>query len=158
MTNFVPNDHLIQLKSKDGAKDYMPVQWRLVWFREQCPQGSIKTKMLQLDLDRDTEEEVYVWNAEKRRSEKVIKTGKGYVVFRATVKDGKGGSATATKSEKAASFGDYIEKCETGAVGRALAMLGYGTQFASADLDEQHRIVDSPVSRNGQKADGHQNA
>jgi hypothetical protein len=83
---------------------------------------------------------------EKRRSEKVTKHANGYVVFRAVVKDGKGGVATGTKSEKAASFSDFIEKAETGAIGRALAGLGYGTQFAP-ELDEQHRIVDSPVER-----------
>ena len=40
------------------------------------------------------------------------------------------------------------EKAETKAVGRALAMLGYGTQFAP-ELDEGERIVDSPVERKG---------
>lgn len=29
---FNPNDHVMQLKSREGAKDYLPVQWRLVWF------------------------------------------------------------------------------------------------------------------------------
>jgi hypothetical protein len=144
---FNPNEHLMQLKSSQGSKDYLPVQWRLVWFRDQCPHGTIETEMLHLDLDRDTEEEMFVWNSEKRRSEKVIKQAKGFVIFKATVKDGKGGIATGTKSEKAASFLDYIEKAETGAIGRALAALGYGTQFAP-ELDEQHRIVDSPVERN----------
>lgn len=143
---FNPNDHVMQLKSREGSKDYLPVQWRLVWFREQCPHGTIKTKMLHLDLDRETEEEAYVWNNEKRRSEKVVKHAKGFVVFRAVVKDGKGGIGVGTKSEKAASFGDFIEKAETGAIGRALAALGYGTQFAP-ELDEEHRIVDSPVER-----------
>ena len=38
---FDPNEHLMQLKSKEGPKDYLPVQWRLVWFREQCPQGTV---------------------------------------------------------------------------------------------------------------------
>jgi hypothetical protein len=60
------------------------------------------------------------------------------------VTDGKGGRATGTKSECAADFGDYIEKAETGAIGRALAALGYGTQFAP-EFNEEHRIVDSPV-------------
>lgn len=143
---FNPNDHVIQLKSRDGAKDYLPVQWRLVWFREQCPHGTIETEMIHLDLDRVTEEETFVWNNEKRRSEKVVKQGTGFVLFKATVKDGKGGVATGTKSEKAASFPDYIEKAETGAIGRALAALGYGTQFAP-ELSEEHRIVDSPVDR-----------
>ncbi|MGZ3611874.1 MAG: hypothetical protein ACXVBU_17625, partial [Ktedonobacteraceae bacterium] len=144
---FNPNEHLMQIKSGQGTRDYLPVQWRLVWFRDLFPHGTIETEMLHLDLDRDTEEEVFVWNPEKRRSEKVIKHAKGFVIFKATVKDGQGGIATGTKSEKAASFQDFIEKSETGAIGRALAALGYGTQFAGADFDEQHRIVDSPVER-----------
>jgi hypothetical protein len=146
MRNFNPNDHLMQIKNRNGSADYLPVQWRLVWFREHCPEGSIETEMLHLDLDRETEEEGYVWNNDTRRSEKVMKRANGIAVFRATVKDGKGGIATGTKSEKAASFSDYIEKAETGAIGRALAALGYGTQFAP-ELNEEHRIVDAPVDR-----------
>jgi hypothetical protein len=143
---FNPNEHIIQLKSRQGAQDYLPVQWRLVWYRSLCPEGTIETELVHLDLDKETEEETFVWNNEKRRSEKVIKTAKGIAVFRATVTDGKGGKATGTKMEKAASFSDYLEKAETGSIGRALAALGYGTQFAP-ELSENHRIVDSPVDR-----------
>lgn len=150
---FNPNDHVMQIKNRNGSADYLPVQWRLVWFREHCPEGSIETEMLHLDLDRETEEEGYAWNNETRRSEKVVKRANGLAVFRAVVKDGKGGIATGTKSEKAASFPDYIEKAETGSIGRALAALGYGTQFAP-DLDEQHRIVDAPVDRSTPATDG----
>ena len=153
---FNPNDHLMQIKNRNGSADYLPVAWRLVWFREHCPDGSIETEMVHLDLDRETEEEGYAWNNESRRSEKVIKRANGLAVFRATVKDGKGGIATGTKSEKAASFPDYIEKAETGAIGRALAALGYGTQFAP-DLDEQHRIVDAPVDRSTHENDSNAN-
>src|SRR6266496_6480285 len=150
---FNPNDHVMQIKNRNGSADYLPVQWRLVWFREHCPQGSIETEMLHLDLDRETEEEGYAWNNETRRSEKVVKRANGLAVFRAIVKDGKGGIATGTKSEKAASFPDYIEKAETGAIGRALAALGYGTQFAP-ELDEEHRIVDAPVNRGAAASSG----
>lgn len=150
---FNPNDHIVQLKSRDGSKDYLPVQWRLVWFREKCPDGTIKTEMLHFDPERETEEEVYVWNNEKRRSEKVVKRANGFVIFRAVVRDGKGGVATGTKSEKAASFPDFIEKAETGAIGRALAALGYGTQFAP-ELNEEHRIVDAPVERAAASSSG----
>jgi hypothetical protein len=143
---FNPNDHLMQLKSKQGSQDYLPVQWRLVWFRQDHPEGTIETEIVHLDLDKETEEETYVWNNEKRRSEKVVKTANGVAIFRATVKDGEGGVATGTKMEKAASFSDFLEKAETGSIGRALAALGYGTQFAP-ELNEQHRIVDSPVDR-----------
>lgn len=143
---FNPNEHLVQIKTREGFRDYLPVQWRLVWFRSLYPQGIIETEMLQLDLDRETEEEVDVWSDEKNRHEKVTKHASGFVIFRAVVKDGKGGVGTGTKSEKAASFPDYIEKAETGAIGRALAALGFGTQFAP-ELDEEHRIVDSPIKR-----------
>ena len=143
---FNPNEHVVQIKTKDGFRDYLPVQWRLAWFRSLCPEGSIKTEMLQLDLDRETEEEIDVWNEEKNQHEKVVKRANGFVVFRAVARDGKGGVGTGTKSEKAASFPDFIEKSETGAIGRALAALGFGTQFAP-ELDEEHRIVDSPVKR-----------
>lgn len=141
---FKPNEHLIQLKSKQGSQDYLPVQWRLVWFRSECPHGTIETEEVEVDLDRVVESEAYVWNAEKRRSEKVTKQARGYARFRAIVTDGKGGKATGTGSECAADFGDYIEKAETKSIGRALAALGYGTQFAP-ELAESHRIVDSPV-------------
>ncbi len=144
---FNPNEHLIQIKSGQTSKDYLQVQWRLVWFRSACPHGTIETEMLHLDIDRDTEEEAFMWNAEKRRSEKVIKHAKGFAIFRAIVKDGQGGVATGTKSERAASFPDFIEKAETGAIGRALAALGYGTQFTGDEWEEAHRIVDSPVDR-----------
>ena len=130
---FNPREHLITIKNRQGATEYLPVQHRVAWFRAECPEGTIETELLHLDLDRETEEEVFIWNAEKRRSEKVVKTAKGLAIFRATAKDGKGGSATATKMEKAAAFPDFVTKAETGAIGRALALLGYGTQFVGPE-------------------------
>src|SRR6266849_1990598 len=150
---FNPSEHVIQIKNRGGAADYLPVQWRLVWFREQCPNGTIDTEEVEVDLDREAEEEAYAWNSETRRSEKIVKRARGYARFRAVVTDGKGGRATGTKSEIAASFPDFIEKAETGAIGRALAALGFGTQFAP-ELDEQHRIVDSPVARTSSPGSG----
>jgi hypothetical protein len=154
---FNPREHLIELKSRQGTQEYLPVQWRLVWFREICPQGEIVTELITLDLDRETQEEGYSWNSETRRSEKVVKRANGYALFKATVKDGKGGIATGYKSEKAASFSEFTEKAETGAIGRALAALGYGTQFTGDDLDEQHRIVDAPVDRGAPESSGNGN-
>jgi hypothetical protein len=57
--------------------------------------------------------------------------------------------ATGHGSETARDFKDYIEKAETKAIGRALAALGFGTQFAP-DIDDGSsigRVVDAPVSR-----------
>ena len=141
---FNPAEHIMQIKSGKGNNDYLPVQWRLVWFRTECPQGTIDTEEIIVDLDKECEAEIYAWNQDTRRSEKQLKRAPGYARFRAIVTDGKGGRATATKSERGVDFPDFVEKAETGAIGRALAALGYGTQFAP-ELNEEHRIVDAPV-------------
>lgn len=149
---FNPNEHLMQIKNRGGSADYLPVQWRLVWFREQCPHGTIDTEELEVDLDRECQAEVFQWNDQTRRNEKVLKKAKGYARYRAIITDGKGGRAMGTKSERAVDFPDYAEKAETGAIGRALAALGYGTQFAGDEFDERHRIVDAPVERNEERS------
>ena len=114
---FNPQEHMMDLK----GKQYLQVMWRLVWFREDHPNWCINTKMV--CWDKDTQTAVFqteiIDDCEHR-----VSTGYG--------------------SESARDFKDYIEKAETKSVGRALAMLGYGTQFAP-DLDEGERIVDSPV-------------
>ena len=43
-------------------------------------------------------------------------------------------------------FPDYIEKAETGAIGRALAMCGYGT-LQAPEFDEQDRLADAPLEK-----------
>lgn len=144
--SFDANKHLIEIKTSQGNKPYLPVVHRIAWFRDVCSEDSIETEMLHLDLDRETEEEVSVWNAERRRYEKVMKHAKGFVIFRAIARDGKGGIATGTKSEKAAVFPDFIEKCESGSIGRALAALGYGTQFTGDELEASHEIVDATTA------------
>lgn len=142
---FNPNEHIMQIGKGDKAKDYLPVQWRLVWFRSLFPQGQIETEAVLLDLETEFTVIESKWNNNRRCYEDVPKTAKGIAIFKAKVSDGMGGVATGTKSEKAASFDDFIEKAETGAIGRALAALGYGTQFTGDEWDEAHRIVDSPV-------------
>lgn len=118
---FNPNDHLMSLK----GKSYLQVMWRLVWFRDEKPLWAIDTKLEQLT--------------------------ENHAVFSAKIYDENGALKSAGYgSESAKDFGDFIEKAETKAVGRALAMLGYGTQFAP-ELDEEERIVDSPVERKQKK-------
>jgi hypothetical protein len=94
-----------------------------VWFRQEHPDWGIETKPITIDLE-----------------------GK-VAVFEATVYDSNGKMmAKGTKMESAAGFPSYIEAAETGAIGRALAVCGYGTQFAP-DLDEMSsgKIADSPL-------------
>ena len=68
--------------------------------------------------------------------------------MKATIKDMLGTvSATARKKETEIGFPNYIEKAETGAIGRALAMFGYGT-LQAPEFDEQERLADAPVAKN----------
>ena len=67
--------------------------------------------------------------------------------MKATIKDMLGTViATARKKETQAGFPDYIEKAETGAIGSALAMCGYGT-LQAPEFDEQDRLADAPVEK-----------
>jgi hypothetical protein len=129
---FDPKAHLIQLprRVKDPitgqwvtrSDDYLEVRWRLVWFREKYPHGSITTEAVMLDWE------------------------KGIAIYKATVGDGEGGVATGTGTETRKSFEDFVEKAETRSIGRALAALGIGTQFVGEELSEGEHVADAPVS------------
>jgi len=124
-----------------NGRDYLEVKWRLLWLRTEHPDAIIETEL--------------------------VKHGGGLALFRARVAVPGSGVATGWGSETADDFGDFIEKAETKALGRALAALGFGTQFCE-DFDfsaerparrkrpasaegGQRRVVDAPVSKGGLK-------
>lgn len=118
---FEPSKYITKIK----GGDYLEVKWRLVWFRTEHPEGQIETEL--------------------------IHHGDNQAVFRARVTIPGAGSATGWGSEGIDDFRDYIEKAETKALGRALAALGYGTQFCP-DFEfgaAESRIVDSPIDISG---------
>ena len=129
MSSFDPTKYL----SKVNGQDYMQIKWRLVWFRDAWPHGFIDTEHIEITDQR--------------------------AIFRCTVHmmDADGvvkGMATGHGSETPGDFRDYIEKAEQKAVGRALAAIGFGTQFAG----DAEPLADTPVERpqrqqaNGQAA------
>ena len=77
------------------------------------------------------------------------KVSGGYARYRANIFDESGRLiSTGTKTEWSERFMDFAEKAETGAIARALAVAGYGTE-AALDLDEgaeDGRIADAPVA------------
>jgi len=126
---FNPSDHLIALPGRGGAAQYLEVKWRLVWLRDRHPDALIETTPYAVDHE--------------------------HAIVTARVSIPNGGSATGIGSESRQDFRDYIEKAETKAIGRALAALGFGTQFCD-DFDTPvlrdgtPRIVDAPVQRQAQ--------
>ena len=118
-----PKGTLLPLANLKG-KDYLLVAHRLQWFNEVESNFRIETEFLLIN-DEQTVARAVVTVLDKEGKE--VKR------------------ASATKRETKKDFSDHTEKAETSAIGRALAALGYGTQFALADLDEGDRIVDSPL-------------
>ena len=119
---FDPIRHL----TKVSGRDYLEVKWRLVWFNEVHPDGSIATEMIQHQNNSAVFKASVSWPTETG-----IATRTGY------------------GSEDSGDFGDYLEKAETKAIGRALGAAGFGTQFCDDHVfgAEQGRVVDSPVER-----------
>jgi hypothetical protein len=124
---FDPGKHLTSI----GGKRYLAVRWRLVWLRALHPDARVETELVEHRQDT--------------------------AVFRARVTLPSGASATGWGMERSDDFEDYLEKAETKALGRALAALGFGTQFCS-DYDvgaAQQRVVDAPVAiRSGRAPTG----
>lgn len=111
--------HLIKVK---GGRQYLPVAFRLLWLRHARPDWAIETQAIELDLE------------------------KGIAVFRASVYDAdRRLIATGTTLELARRFPDYIEKAETGSIGRALGVAGFGTQFCEDFDEDPERPADSPL-------------
>jgi hypothetical protein len=116
---FDPSKYLTSLK----GKAYLEVKYRLLWLRTEHPEARIETEL--------------------------VEHGPDYAVMKATVTIPDFGSATGYGMETRQGFHDFLEKAETKALGRALAHLGYGTQFAPevemVNPDGTPHLVDSPV-------------
>ncbi len=122
MTSFNPEQYMLILQ----RKKYLPVAARIAWFREEHKDWGIETEIHTI--------------ANKA------------VIMKAVIKDAKGNIvATAHKKETQQGFGDYIEKAETGSIGRALGILGYGTLQAIEFDEGTDRIADTPIERQIEK-------
>src|SRR5882757_2853234 len=145
--SFNPAEHLMNVGTKKKPRMYLEVKYRLVWLREQEPDAQITTEIVHLDLDKEVTAEVSEWDEALGKMVKVTKHGKGLVIMKATIKLPNGAIGTGTKMQNAAEFGEWLEKCETGAVGRALASLGLGTAATDEMSEGEGHIVDAPVDR-----------
>lgn len=101
------------------GKNYLQVAFRLIWFLEEKPNWRISTS--------------------------IVERTDSFVIMEANILDEQG--IIRSTAHKCSKFGPLeLEKCETGAVGRALAYIGYGTQFAEDLFDEADDIADAPIA------------
>lgn len=114
--NFDPTQHLRSIK----GSDYLEVKWRIAWLRAEDPEARLETTLYEHDGD--------------------------HAVFSARVELTSGAVATGWGSETRLSFENYLEKAETRAIGRALAAVGFGTQFCG-DFEDIDSPADTPVQR-----------
>lgn len=114
---FDPGRYLTEI----SGRSYLEVKWRLVWLRERHPDAAIETEL--------------------------VKDDGASATFKARVVIPGGGSATGWGQETYNDFADYLEKAETKSLGRALAALGFGTQFSKEfeDGGGSGRSADAPV-------------
>lgn len=106
--------NLNAIEMEDG-KRYVTVSQRVKGFRQLLPSGSIQTKILKLS--------------------------NGECIMQATIFDEEGrilstGIACEVEGSSSINATSYIENCETSAVGRALAMLGIGSETSISSYDE----------------------
>ena len=115
------------------GKNYVCVAARVAAFRELCPDGTIETA--------------------------ILAHADGVVLMQAAIKDENGKTlATGMAQEKESSSyinkTSYIENCETSAVGRALGMLGIGSDEGMASAEEVANAInnqDEPGKKKSKK-------
>jgi len=143
---FDPREHLIKIPRWDEKlkkvvyQDYLEAKWRLVWFKEECPDWTIETYVTlypenglpQASLakaiirDPSGEAKAIEWGYSEKYIEEIDRK---------------------TQEKRVTVNPKFVEKSVTTAIARALALLGYGTQYAK-ELEEGQtveEISDSPV-------------
>jgi hypothetical protein len=118
----MPDNLRKYLLKVQGGKFYLPAAYRIVWFRDECPDWGVETILLEGGTEAGfATVQAKIYNAEGRLIASGIKTE--------------------TRQDFPAG---WVEKAETGSIARALAVAGFGTQFTPELDDDGTRPADSP--------------
>lgn len=101
--------HMRKIRTRQGMQDYLDVKWRVAWLRAEFPTAQVVTEQIEGDVE--------------------------HARFRCTITLPNGAVSSGHGSETVQDFPDFYEKAETKAIGRACAVLGYGTD-AATDFDD----------------------
>jgi hypothetical protein len=102
------------------GKNYITVNERVIQFRKDHPNFSIESDMLRID-----ENSVIIKTVIRDESGRLLSSG----------------IATEDRRSSKINSTNYVENCETSAVGRALAFLGYGIEESIASADEVQSAI-----------------
>lgn len=121
----------IEIGKGNQKKFYTSVAARVAAFREMCATGTIVTE--------------------------IVTMADGVVTMKATVSDEAGrvlatGMAQEKESSSFINKTSYIENCETSAVGRALGMLGIGSDEQMASAEELANAINNQNQQTAQKS------
>lgn len=105
-----------------GGLLYLKAPYRVLWMREEHPDWAVVTSIVYADWE------------------------KGFAVVQATIMDGDGRIMATAHSEESRGKLPYLRKAETGAIARALALCGYGTQFGEIGMEDEEMILANPIA------------
>src|SRR6478672_10292837 len=128
--------HMRKIRTRQGMQDYLDVKWRVAWLRAEFPTAQIVTEQIEGDAE--------------------------HARFKCTITLPNGAVSSGHGSETQSDFPDFCEKAETKAIGRACAVLGYGTDAASdfddgEPMDGRAAAKDERATRRTQGPDGTDN-
>ena len=128
---FSPEQYAREISDNDGANKrmYLDVKWRIMWFRPKYPNGKITTNAAKL-TDNYAVVEARVYCDKNDPADNYISKGIAHRELDA-------GNPR---------FGSrFVESAETAAIGRALALGGFGLQFCCDVNGDETDIVDAPI-------------
>jgi hypothetical protein len=129
--------------------DYVEVKFRILQFWEKYPEGSIVTEMLHVD-DRCVRIKAYVYQHRYvKDGDSQLPLGVGHAEeYRITEADIKRDS----KKQYEPNATSAVENCETSAVGRALAMAGFGVSKSVASRQEMEKVERELLRQENERA------
>lgn len=106
--SYNPRDHLVQIRTKEGLKDYYPAAWRLYELNMRYPNANFRSEIIHMDVERN------------------------FVIVKCTLYLGNGDPDLASRKTEALKQGllSQLDKVETAAKARCARDLGISTELA----------------------------
>ena len=111
--SYNPRDHLVQIRTKEGLKDYYPAAWRLYELNMRYPNANFRSEIIHMGVERN------------------------FVIVKCTLYLGNGDPDLASRKTEALKQGllSHLDKVETAAKARCARDLGISTEL-TLDIED----------------------